>query len=94
MSVYRRARSAAFARLRASLRPSVRALAALALAAIVAGCWSVPPAPFAGPDPSDPSSPARPLGYRSTIAPYARQRPVDPKPWRQQNEQVAPRLEQ
>jgi len=94
MSAYRRARSAAFERPRSPLRRGIRAFAALALAAAAAGCWATPPAPTAGPDPSDPSAHARPVGYRSTIAPYARQRPVDPAPWREQNEQVAPRPKQ
>jgi hypothetical protein len=94
MSVYRRAPSAAFERLRSPWRRGVRAFAVLALAAIVAGCWTPPPAPLAGRDPSDPSARTRPVGYRSTIAPYSKQRPVDPAPWRQQNEQVAPRPKQ
>ena len=44
----------------------------------------------AGPDPSDPRSPSRPVGYRSSTAGYVSQRPVNPAPWRQQNERVTP----
>jgi hypothetical protein len=69
-------------------------LAALGIAATAAGCWTTPSAVTAGPDPSDPAARTRPVGYRSTIAPYTRQRPVDPAPWREQNEQVSPRPKQ
>ena len=54
------------------------------------GCTAPPPTPFAGPDPSDPAARTKPVGYRSTVAPYTRQRPVEPGPWRDQNERVAP----
>ena len=64
----------------------------LPLLATLAGCA---PAPIlAGPDPSDPRARVPAVGYRSTIAPYVSQRPVEPAPWREQNERVAPKPKQ
>jgi hypothetical protein len=83
-------RHTATARSRSSLQQGVGALFALPLAAVVAGCWAVPPAPLAGADPSDPSARTRSVEYRSTVAPYKSQRPVEPKPWQEQNQQVTP----
>jgi hypothetical protein len=53
-----------------------------------------PPAPSAGPDPSDPAAPAAPVVYRSTLSGYKSQRPVEPRPWGEQNERVAPPAKQ
>ena len=94
MSVYRRATCAAIARLRSPWPRSLRALAAIAIAATIAGCWTAPPMPLTGPDPSDPLARAPATGYRSTIEPYVSERPVAPKPWRERNEQVAPKAKQ
>src|SRR5262245_41052726 len=63
----------------------LRSLLAVPLAALNAGCWAVPPAPVAG---ADPSAHTRSVEYRST--PYKSQRPVEPKPWQEQNQQVTP----
>jgi len=68
----------------------IRSLAAIALTAVACGCAGPPPAPFAGADPADPAAPTKRAGYRSTVEPYVRQRPVEPAPWRDQNERVAP----
>jgi hypothetical protein len=76
------------------LRSFLQATAVLAIAATAASCWTVPPAPLAGPDPSDPSARTPPVRYRSTIEPYASERPVAPAPWRERNEQVAPKAKQ
>jgi hypothetical protein len=65
------------------------ALAAVVIATAFAGCARTPPR-FAGPDPSDPLTPVRPAAYRSVVAPYTSQRPVEPSPWRDQNDRVAP----
>jgi hypothetical protein len=46
--------------------------------------------PLAGGDPSDPSVPVPKTRYQSSLGTYERQRPVEPGPWRQQNERVAP----
>jgi hypothetical protein len=65
-------------------------LAAVSLLALAAGCSSPPAVPVVGRDPSDPSASQRPVSYRSTVAPYVSRRPVEPGPWREQNQQVAP----
>lgn len=54
----------------------------------VAGCTRSQP--FVGPDPSDPHTPVRVVAYRSTIAPYRMQRPVEPGDWREINERITP----
>ena len=56
---------------------------------LLAGCGA-PRSPVAGPDPADPRAPAPRVDYRSTIGSYKSQRPVDPAPWTEQNERVAP----
>jgi hypothetical protein len=87
MSVHFRARYSVLRRQQTTLAASLgTALAMLALA----GCAAAPSTPFAGPDPSDPATRVAAVGYRSTIAPYASRRPVEPKPWQEQNIQVAP----
>jgi hypothetical protein len=43
-----------------------------------------------GPPPADPGAGVPPVEYRSTIAPFTSRRPVEPGPWRQENERVAP----
>lgn len=90
MPASRRARSAAYPRLPSPLRRA-RTVAALALATLAGSCWTLPPAPVAGPDPADPTARTAAVGYRSTVAPYSKQRPVEPAPWRGQNQDVAPR---
>jgi len=62
----------------------------LVLAFFMQGCSGAPPAPLAAADPSDPTARAPPVGYRSTIGSYKSQRPVEPAPWGEQNERVAP----
>ena len=63
-------------------------LVAAALVAVTGGCAAPPPAAvLAAADPSTPVPAAR---YSSVTAPYTRQRPVEPLPWRERNEGVAP----
>lgn len=65
------------------------ALGAIAFAA--AGCTAAPPTfPVAGPDPADAAVPVPPVTDISTIGAYTSYRPVSPRPWREQNERVAP----
>lgn len=59
-------------------------------AALASGCASPLPVPFAGADPVDPSAPAPRTDYQSTIGGYSAQRPVDPVPWQERNQRVAP----
>lgn len=46
--------------------------------------------PLAGADPADPAAKVAGVRYRSTVAPYTSLRPVQPSPWREQNDRVAP----
>jgi hypothetical protein len=80
----------AFGRRRAAFRLRPGMLFVLALAGLLPACTAAPSAPLAGPDPSDPSARVAAVRYRSTTAPYASRRPVEPKPWQEQNIQVAP----
>jgi hypothetical protein len=66
------------------------AFAAAVLASPLAACSQPPPAPFAGPDPSDPRARVPAAAYRPTVAAYASQRPVEPLPWRKQNDRITP----
>jgi hypothetical protein len=63
-------------------------LAALAL--LLAGCADAPLAPVTGPDPSNPGARTPRVDYRSTVGSYRSQRPVEPGPWGEQNQGVAP----
>jgi hypothetical protein len=60
------------------------------LAALVQGCTAALPSVSARPAPYSPSAPVPHVSYRSTIGPYTSMRPVEPAPWQQQNQQVAP----
>lgn len=64
--------------------------ALVAGAFLMQGCTSVPPQPFGGADASDPNQRVPAANYRSAIAGYSSQRPVDPSPWVERNRQVAP----
>ena len=64
------------------------ALAGLLL--LLAGCADAPRAPAMGPDPADPGARAPRVDYRPTVSGYGSQRPVEPAPWGEQNESVAP----
>ena len=65
------------------------ALIAALTAAALGACAAPPPAPSltAAADPNAKVAPAR---YSSVTAPYTRQRPVEPLPWRERNQRVAP----
>lgn len=70
-----------------------RAHAFLGLAALcllTAACSAVPDQLAGGPDPADPAVRVPATDYRSVLSGYARQRPVEPAPWREQNDRVAP----
>ena len=77
---------------RAVLLPN-RPLSAIGIVAcclLATACNTVPYEPNAGHDPSDPAVRVPAVGYRSTTGRYVSQRPVEPAPWREQNERVAP----
>ena len=61
-----------------------------ALCLLTAACTTAPVRPFAGPDPADPTARGAATTYRPVLGGYASQRPVEPAPWREQNERVAP----
>ncbi|RCS21516.1 hypothetical protein DUT91_23560 [Phyllobacterium salinisoli] len=63
----------------------------LAAAAVILSACSRPPVLSAGADPSDASSPALATRYVPVTAGTADYRPVDPKPWIERNENVAPK---
>ena len=62
---------------------------AIALALLAAACKPVS-TPFAGADPSDPSTPVAATRYQSSLGAYESLRPVAPGSWREQNERVTP----
>ena len=67
---------------------------ALLLCLLTAACLSAPERPVAGPDPSDPKARAPATAYRPVLGGYVSQRPVEPAPWREQNDRVAPAQKQ
>lgn len=64
------------------------ALAACAL--LTQGCASIPQQPFDGANASDPEARVPPAVYRPVLGNYSSQRPVEPAPWRERNDRVAP----
>ena len=46
---------------------------------------------LAGADPADPAARITPIHDRATTSPYVSLRPASPAPWRQRNDDVAPR---
>lgn len=62
-------------------------VAAIPLAA--SGCASTLPDVVATSGYADVVSDARPVPYRSPIGDYTHRMPVDPKPWREQNDALA-----
>lgn len=60
-----------------------------ALAALLTGACAAPPTPRAAMA-ADPGVAVPAARYSSVTAPYARQRPVEPLLWREQNDRVAP----
>jgi hypothetical protein len=86
------AKSSAIAQQRES-RSSTRLAAAfgvVTLGLFAAACVATPPKSYIGSDPSDPSVRVPSAEYRSAIGGYTGQRPVEPAPWREQNERVTP----
>jgi hypothetical protein len=63
----------------------------LTLVLAVSACTTAPRLHAFADDPADPSARVPATGYRSTLGSYTRLRPVEPLPWREQNERVTPR---
>jgi hypothetical protein len=86
------AASTAITRGPASISQSLARLASvLIIATALAGCTAARTAPVAASDPSDPGAPAASARYQPVLSGYVSQRPVGPKPWREQNERVTPK---
>jgi len=64
-------------------------LAGGVLVLLAQGC-AMPTGPQAGADPSDAATRTAPAAYRSVIRGYESRRPVEPAPWRERNDSVAP----
>lgn len=64
------------------------------LGLLSAACTVAPARPINAADPADPEAAVPPARYRSALGTYVSQRPVEPRPWREQNEGVAPRPKQ
>lgn len=55
------------------------------------GCAAtLPPAVIAADDPADLAVDVRPVRYQNPVSGYSHRIPVDPKPWRNQNDAQAP----
>ena len=70
------------------------AFGAILLCLLTTACVSTAERPIAGPDPSDPNARAPAIAYRPVLGGYVSQRPVEPAPWREQNDRVAPAQKQ
>ncbi|MGA0531206.1 hypothetical protein [Hansschlegelia sp. KR7-227] len=68
------------------MKPLVSAAAAL----LLAGCSAPLPSPVAGDDPRDPSVSVPAVRRSSVTAGAVDHRPVEPKPWLEQNKGVSP----
>jgi hypothetical protein len=72
-------------------RPVTRLATIILLTIVLAGCTAARTAPVTATDPSDPAAPAAAAQYQPVLSGYVSQRPVGPKPWREQNERVTPK---
>jgi len=70
---------------------SANAAVLILSAVLLAGCTTGRSGPAASADPSNPDAPVRAARYAPVLSGYESQRPVSPKPWREQNERVTPK---
>ncbi|MCV9997454.1 hypothetical protein OE766_04275 [Pararhizobium sp. YC-54] len=62
-----------------------------AMPLLASGCAAtLPPEVIASGDPAYSPADVRPVSYQSPVAGYTHRVPVDPKPWRDQNDAQAP----
>ena len=73
---------------------AVPTFGAILLCLLTTACVSTAERPIAGHDPSDPNARAPTTAYRPVLGGYVSQRPVEPAPWREQNDRVAPAQKQ
>jgi hypothetical protein len=66
----------------------------LTLVLAVGGCTTAPRLHAFADNPADPSARVPATGYRSVLGSYTSLRPVEPLPWREQNERITPRPKQ
>jgi hypothetical protein len=66
----------------------------LTLVLAVGACTTAPRLHAFADSPADPSARVPATGYRSVLGSYTSLRPVEPLPWREQNERVTPRPKQ
>ena len=66
------------------------ALLLLLVTPLVQGCTGLSAPPRTGLDPSDPAVRLPVTSYRTVTGGYQSRRPVDPAPWRERNDGVAP----
>jgi hypothetical protein len=57
---------------------------------LIQGCATTPPRPFAGDKASDQNVRVPPAAYRAVLGNYSSQRPIEPAPWHEPNDRVAP----
>lgn len=92
MFTHRPAVASANSRSPARFHQASATVAVLILSAVLlVGCNAGRSAPIASADPSNPDAPVRAVRYAPVLSGYESQRPVSPKPWREQNERVTPR---
>jgi hypothetical protein len=70
----------------------IRSITVAAAASLpMQGCKTSSPFVAAAADPADANAPVAATTHRSTTDTYVRLRPVEPRPWIEQNQGVAPR---
>jgi hypothetical protein len=72
----------------------MKVVLAVLLGLLAAACAAAPAQPLSVADPANADAPAPPVRHRSSLENYVSQRPVDPVPWTEQNQRVAPRPKQ
>ncbi|WP_253958396.1 hypothetical protein [Rhizobium sp. WYJ-E13] len=69
------------------MKPS---LFVVGLPLVVGGCASTLPPDVVGSSPAVEQPSPRPIAYRSPMSGYIARQPVDPRPWRRQNDLQSP----
>lgn len=72
----------------------MRVVAVVLLGLLIAACAAAPAKQVAVNDPASAEVPVPPVRHRSSLGSYISQRPVDPVPWTEQNQRIAPQPKQ